>query len=268
MGTEDLQRNFEGYLNTSLLWYNAEVYGLQQYDLKEPVSPLFTEQIINYLRLGKLVERFVFHQLHDDPFCTILTENIQIQDGKRTIGEMDALLTHKKIPIHLEIVYKFYVYDPNVGNDELSHWIGPNRKDSLIQKLDKLKEKQLPLLYHPKTQSLIGDLGLTLKEIKQQVVFKAQLFLPLHQGEILFSVLNPNAVEGFYVKKNEIEQFKTAQFYIPEKTNWLMAIDKSVIWLNYDDFTIQISKSLDRKMAPLCWLNQNGVLSKFFVVWW
>jgi len=62
-------------------------------------------------------------------------------------------------PIHLEIIYKFYLYDPSIGLTQLDHWIGPNRRDSLVKKLTKLKQKQLPLLYHPLiTQLLISRL--------------------------------------------------------------------------------------------------------------
>src|SRR5690606_23106204 len=124
------------------------------------------------------------------------------QDGKRTIGELDALLMTEIGPVHLEIVYKFYLYDPDEGQTELSHWIGPNRKDNLLQKLKKLKEKQFSLLYHSKTQPLLDNLGLILDEIKQQVLFKAQLFLPLGHQNTVFFQLNPACVKGFYLKIN------------------------------------------------------------------
>ena len=268
MDTDDLQQNFRGYLNTPNLWQYAEVYDMQQYDFGESTSKKFTDKVAKNLRLGKLVERFVFQQLSDKDASDILAENIQIQDGKRTIGELDALLMTTYGPVHLEIIYKFYLYDPNVSNDELSHWIGPNRKDSLLQKLDKLKEKQLPLLYHPKTQPVLEDLELSITEIKQQVLFKAQLFLPLNLQKTPFLKLNPKCVQGFYVTLDKLYQFKTAQFYIPEKINWLMEVNDNVQWLDYDDFTSDVAVWLDKRMSPLFWMKNNGILQKFFVVWW
>lgn len=268
MDKEDLQRNFQGYLNTPVLWHGADVYDLKQCVLKEYGSVLFTGKVSDNFRLGKLVERFVGDQLIHNTSYDILAENVQIQDGKRTIGELDALLMSNAGPIHLEIIYKFYLYDPDDGNDELSHWIGPNRKDSLLQKLDKLKNKQLPLLYHPKTQLLLKELELDIDEIKQQVLFKAQLFLPLNTHGDLFFALNPKCVEGFYLKTEELHKFKSAQFYIPKKINWLMAVDDDIAWMNYDEFRTEVTDWLDKKMAPLCWLNNHGALSKFFVVWW
>lgn len=268
MEKDNLQRNFEGYLSTPRLWQDAEIYGLQQCVLSKTSLRNFSVINAGNLRLGKLVEQFVFHQLSDDDSCSIIAENIQVQDGKRTIGELDALLMTESGPVHLEIIYKFYLYDPEEGPTELSHWIGPNRKDSLLQKLDKLKEKQLPLLYHPKTQSLLDDLGLSTSETIQQVLFKAQLFLPLDHQNIEFNQLNPACVKGFYVKMDNLELFKTGQFYIPEKINWLMDVHDDVKWINYDDFLIKLNPLTNKKLAPLCWLKQHGKYSKFYVVWW
>ena len=91
-------------------------------------------------------------------------------------------------------------------SDPLRYWIGPNRKDSLIYKLDKLKDKQFPLLYKPETQSYLESLGLKISEIQQRLVFKAQLFLPLKFFEIDISPLNPNCVNGFYLSYSEIDE--------------------------------------------------------------
>ena len=268
MDTEDLQRNFEGYLNTPLLWQGTEVYNFQQCVLRDSLPQPFNERINTHLRLGKLVERFVSQELSQSNVCEILAENIQIQDGKRTIGELDALIMLNNKPIHLEIIYKFYLYDPNEGHDELSHWIGPNRKDSLLEKLDKLKNKQLPLLYHSKTQPFLERLKINRHQIEQKVLFKAQLFLPLDYDDQIFFLLNQECVEGFYLKKENLYKYKTSKFYIPKKINWLMPAHPDVEWLDYTEFTSEIDLYLDKKMAPLCWSDSNGGFQKFFVVWW
>lgn len=268
MEIEDLQRNFEGYLNTSLLWKNSEVYDLKQYVLQPQRVQKFEEKVAHNLRLGKLVERFVSHHLTADDSIEILSENIQIQDARITIGELDALLMTTDGPVHLEIIYKFYLYDPDLEESELSHWIGPNRKDSLLQKLDKLKNKQLPLLYHPKTQSYLENLGLDVTKITQKVLFKAQLFLPLQQKELSFPKMNPECVQGFYIKCTELDLFEDCQFYIPEKMNWLMQVHVDVKWLDHQIFSQDVSVWLNKKLSPLSWMKQDGKLHKFFVVWW
>lgn len=268
MDLNNLQRNFEGYLNTPLLWCEDDLYGLEPYILRNSSPEPFEEHLGHHLRLGKMVERFVFHQLADDLSCTMLAENIQIQDGKRTIGELDALLITETGPVHLEIIYKFYLYDPDEGDTEISHWIGPNRNDALVQKLSKLKEKQLPLLYHPKTQPLLERLDLNLAEIKQEVLFKAQLFLPLDFKDAVFHKLNPACLIGFYIKKAQLHRFKNAQFFIPEKRDWIMNSHENIAWLDAVDFTTEVTTWLDKKRSPLCWVKEGESIQKFFVVWW
>ena len=142
------QQHYQGYLNTPLLWENHTVLGLEQFEFPRSTVNSSNEIIQVIPPLGKLVERYVSVELQQNKDVKILLENAQIQNQKITIGEIDCILTLHEQPIHLEIIYKFYLYDPNIGHTEVDHWIGPNRNDSLLQKLHKLKDKQLPLIYN------------------------------------------------------------------------------------------------------------------------
>ena len=144
--TKQIQQHFDGFLQTPCLWKNNAVFDLQQFEI-EPKSSAINIEIDKKLRLGKYIERFVSFQVSEDKNCKIISENIQIQQDKITLGELDCILLKEMKPIHLEVVYKFYLYDDTLGETEIDHFIGPNRKDSLFEKLTKLKEKQLPLLY-------------------------------------------------------------------------------------------------------------------------
>jgi hypothetical protein len=53
----------------------------------------------------------------------------------------------------MELAYKFYLFDPSISSEPINNWIGPNRNDSLQEKLEKLKTKQFPLLYHKLAKS-------------------------------------------------------------------------------------------------------------------
>ena len=153
--SKDIQLQYQGYFHTPLLWKSEPLFGLKQLELSNCDETVFNEVISANLRLGKRVERFVSHELKQYDAVKILKENIQVQHKKLTIGEIDCLLKRNDKPIHLEIIYKFYLYDISVGTTELEHWIGPNRNDSLISKLTKLKEKQLPLLYSHHTTPIL-----------------------------------------------------------------------------------------------------------------
>ena len=199
----------------------------------------------------------------------ILLENAQVQHDKRTVGELDCILMQDGVPIHLEIVYKFYLYDITVGLSEIDHWIGPNRNDTLLKKLTKLKEKQLPLIYSEYTKPILADLELEVKNIKQQVCFKAQLFVPYKVALPEFKLLNKNCINGFYIHYSEIKQLSDSKFYIPKKVDWLLEVQTHINWLNFETFSKKIQEMINQKTSPLCWVKYpNGTVKKFFVVWW
>ena len=269
LNTKEIQLQYEGFLNTPQLWENKEVYKLQQFKLPNIKTPSFNGVLQKNQRLGKRVESFLSHQLQQDALIKILVENTQIQNKKITVGELDFLINYYKNPIHLEVIYKFYLYDASVGKTELEHWIGPNRRDCLVSKLNKLKDKQLPLLYNIFTKPLLTKLNLQLEKIQQQVLFKAQLFIPFQTKNFEVKPLNSECIKGFYIHFNELQQFKTCKFYIPTKLNWLQEIKSQTKWQNFEQFSKIIKVFFNQKSAPLCWLKHpNGETEKFFVVWW
>ena len=263
-----LQKRYEGFLKTPSLLLNSTLFGLNPFKISS-TSHHITYAIDERLRLGKYVERLVTFELTQHQNISVLAENIQIQKGKTTIGELDCLLYRNDKPIHLEIIYKFYLYDTTVGTTEIEHFIGPNRKDSLIEKLTKLKEKQLPLLYSNTCKSYLDELGLNPKDISQQVYFKAQLFVPYHTLDIQLKTLNPDCVVGFYMKLNELELFEGCKFYIPKKKDWLVLPHTNVNWLNFNAFKTIITDYNVRKFSVLFWMKfSSGEIKKVFFVWW
>ncbi|MFV9549866.1 DUF1853 family protein [Algibacter sp. PT7-4] len=263
-----LQKRYEGFLKTPCLWKNNTIFNLQQFEITTNFNKI-NVAIDNNLRLGKYVERLVSFQLKQQNNITVIAENIQIQDGKTTIGELDCILLKDKNPIHLEVIYKFYLYDSSVGSSEIEHFIGPNRKDSLIEKLTKLKRKQLPLLHHDVCKPYLNALNLNAKTLNQQVYFKAQLFVPFDSLNITLKTLNTNCVVGFYINQNELNQLEHCKFYIPSKKDWLLLPQAHANWLNFNAFKLVTKNYFEQKFSALCWVKfNNGELKKMFLVWW
>jgi hypothetical protein len=268
LSSKQIQQQYRGFLQTHRLWKNNAVVGLQQFEIEQKAIA-FDLDIDTKLRLGKYIERFVSFQLQQENGIEIISENIQIQRGKITLGELDCLFLKDKKPIHLEIIYKFYVYDISVGNSEIAHCIGPNRKDSLVQKVTKLKEKQLPLLYSSECKSYLKKLNLNNSEIEQQVYFKAQLFVPFAMQDVQLKTLNQDCIVGFYINQKELATFNDCKFYIPTKKNWLLQPHTQVNWKSFIAFEKEVSEILLKESSPLCWMKHpNGKISKFFLIWW
>ena len=266
--TTILRKRYEGFLHTSYLWKSDSVFGLKQFEIESYSSEIHIT-IDPSLRLGKYIERFVSFELKQQNKIEVLAENIQIQKDKITIGELDFLFRKNKSSFHLEVIYKFYLYDDTVGGSEIEHFIGPNRKDSLIEKLNKLKEKQLPLLYSKECQPYLEKLGLEAASILQYVYFKAQLFLPYSHQNIKLKTLNNACVEGFYINHNQLLEFKACKFYIPSKKDWLLIPNTNVTWLNFEAFKNTTKDYLKNEYSTLCWIKfKNGAIKKMFLVWW
>ncbi|MGB5323298.1 DUF1853 family protein [Lutimonas sp.] len=266
--SKNIQLQYQGYLDTPLLWNDDALLGLKQLELDKQATSHFYESIADQLLLGKRVERFVNAELEQIENIEILLENAQVKNKKTTIGEIDCILKQDGIPIHLEIIYKFYLYDSSVGDTEIDRWIGPNRKDSLVKKLHKLKSKQLPLLYNTYARTVLNKVNIDPAHTLQRVLFKAQLFTPF-QENVAFNLLNKECLSGFYIHFPEIQQLSNCKFYIPIKVDWLTEVQSNTDWLSYLEFEKIISALIAEKRAPLCWIKfPNGIMQKFFVVWW
>jgi hypothetical protein len=269
MNSKEKNLQYLGYTNTPLLWKNRSILDLKQFVTTQIGSLDYSTDPSKKYRLGHLVEQFVFHEFEQNDAIQLLAKNIQIKNTQQTIGELDCILKSDGMPIHLEIIYKFYLYDESVGHSELEHWIGPNRKDSFIEKLSKLKNKQLPLLYKPETEKLLDELHLKASDIQQKVYFKAQLFVPYQILGKPLRLINNACIAGYYTNYKLLESICDYQFYIPHKLDWLTQPHNAVNWLNYIDGQQEVMRFIDQEKSPLCWLKSpKGILQKVFVTWW
>ena len=109
--SKNIQLQYQGYLKTPLLWEDHDLLGLEQLKLSPANTTHFDQNIANQMLLGKRVERFVHEELKQQENVQILIENVQIQNQKITIGEIDCMLRQNSTPIHLEIIYKIYLFE-------------------------------------------------------------------------------------------------------------------------------------------------------------
>ena len=156
-----------GFLNTPPLWKDHDLFDLLQFPFPDPpVTELLNSRVeipgleTNFV-LGKRMEIFFDHLLKNSEKYEVIGKNLQIFQGKLTLGELDFLIKNMENNTfhHIELVYKFYVYDSSYEN-ELERWIGPNRRDSLLQKIEKLNQRQFPILFKPESKKLLSELNL------------------------------------------------------------------------------------------------------------
>ena len=267
--SENNYNRFIGYNKTPFLWESDNVNQLDQFKIDFKEINRISLDSINFTRLGKLVEQFVFIQLQQNKSISIIAQNLQIIVDKVTIGEIDCLIKYLNKFIHLEIVYKFYLYDEHIDTGDLDHWIGPNRKDNLVFKLNKLKKKQLPLIHHFKTKELLQKINLNPELIDSMVFFKAQLFVPKKLTDNTFKIINNKCIIGYYIGMSEYKSLSDSEFYMPSKLDWLTEPHHNVNWMSKINFTPYLEAEINQCRSPLCWIREKkSILKKIFIVFW
>ncbi len=265
-------KHIHGFLGTPPLW-KQEQFGLKQFVIPEIDLTTFTPQPIpEKLRLGHQIEH-IFHQLleHSNAY-DVLAHNIQVKKGNNTLGELDFLIRFRESGqlLHLELTYKFYIIDPTIP-EPIHRLIGPNRKDAFFTKLEKTKQKQLPLVYTKEGIEILQTLNIDPSKLQQEVLFLGQLFIPYNTNLPLITPLNPACIVGFWIQIQDFTSlnFKQHQYYIAQKNAWIHIPHINVNWVSYFDILIQIQEKHLQKRTPIVWIKkEDGIIEKCFIVWW
>lgn len=199
----------------------------------------------------------------------LLAANLQIHGEKKTLGELDYIVRNLQTDevLHIELACKFYLYDENAGEVAEQKWIGPNRKDSLYEKLEKLKHKQFPLLQTSETSKVLTSLGIP-KPTSQELCLKALLFLPKELSAEVFPKHVKDCIVGHYLKQNDLVEEVDAKYAIPLKKEWLLPIDSITDWHHFSEINVLIGEQLKVKKSPLLYKKTPHNLERFFIVWW
>lgn len=249
---------------------DQSVTGIKAFDLSElNITSECEFPLPTNLRLGHLVEKIVSELIQSSNNYKVHYENVQLIDAQKTIGEIDFIIEEINLNkfIHLELAYKFYLYDPSISTKPFSNWIGPNRNDSLEKKLEKLKSKQFPLLRTDLAKSKFKTIEI--ENISQALCFLVSLFIPFGYQEYIDPSYN-KAVKGYYLNYKQFVSLNniSKQYYLPSRTEWGIAPNDNEIWADFDGVVSSIHHQINQSQCILCWQKFNGTFSSFFIVWW
>jgi len=269
-----MDKAYHGFLNSQLIW-NGSAFGMTQFKL--PISSIdFSDLplVPRDRRLGHQAE-FVYLQLLNA--CSefeVIAHSIQLIDGKRTLGELDFIIQNveTKVVLHIELTYKFYILDKSVS-EPIHQIVGPNRKDAFAYKLNKTRDKQMPLLYSKPGKVVLKELGLDISNINQMVAFYAHIFVPYDDRSFDIGNLNKNCLAGYWVTRSQVqlEEFKSYSYYRPTKSEWLHIPHYEVEWKSYKGIMDVVTASLDEKRSVMLWKLDESVsklpssLERFFI---
>ncbi len=261
-----------GFINTPPLWENKQ-FDVQQFEFPTlELHTFYPKAIPQNLRLGHQME-YVFKQLIEySEAYEIVLYNLQINQAEKTLGEIDFILKDKTKDklIHVELTYKFYIIDPEIP-DPIRSLIGPNRRDSFFEKIEKIKNRQFPLLHSEAGAKALHDNNIDHSKLEHHCCFKAQLFQPFGKSPIDIGTLNKDCVVGYWLRFDDLNKpaFVNATFYMPTKSEWGIEPTDQLPWKSHKETMVDISEQLKQKRAPMIWLKKsNSDFEKLFVVWW
>ena len=195
---------------------------LHQLD-KDP-NPLlsYLEQLSSH-RVGRYFEALIHFWLEHLTEFKDIASNLQIKDGKRTLGEIDFLFRGNKQIIHWETAVKYFLQlTPNCQEHE---FIGPNTSDNLASKRERLFKKQLPRSTQENLNRELDNLTES-DSIQRQAFVKGWLFYrELYETDNdCLSTLNPHHLRGFWIRHHQEElpeQTEDALWAVLTKPYWL-----------------------------------------------
>ena len=137
----------------------------------------------------------------------------------------------------------------------------------MIQKLEKIKTKQFPLLYHQCAKSEFNTLEI--KDLSQKLCLLVSLFIPYkYKGSF-----HPNyqkAIKGYYLNNEKFIRFDHSgkSYYLPQKKEWGIHPSENENWTDFKGIEKEMDISIKEKQALLCWQKSADSYLVFFIVWW
>ncbi|ARN70969.1 hypothetical protein BST91_04550 [Nonlabens tegetincola] len=282
----DTYKRFEAFFTTRNFW-KGNLSGMEQFaldsldfsHLKESTSKIDLPNIPPNTVLGKRAEYFFKFCVEQSKNYDVLLSNEQIFSNKETLGEIDYILQNKITgkQLHVELVYKFYIYDPcakgksNLLDDsrvkELSRYVGPNRRDTFLKKLHRLQQHQLPLLYRKETRKTLEKLDINVDALKQQVCFLAHVFIPQNHWNKPFPFINKACISGYYLDYNAFAKaYSSHTYFLPHKHLWKSHAHELEVSYNHSTILPIVQESLKRGYAPMLWKQvAEDSFERFFV---
>lgn len=258
------------FIDDPILKIASEKYPFKNFDFLGEVIDKNEFALPKHLVLGMQAEASFEAYLKQSKHYGLLTANLQINADKQTLGELDYIvrnLTTNRV-IHVELACKFYLYDHHAGTSEEEKWIGPNRKDSLFDKLEKMKLKQFPLLYKNETIEKLKALQIEIPD-EQQLCLKAFLFIPKKSHSKNFRCNYSDCLVGTWIKHIDFsEEDKTAIYAIPDKKQWLLPMEEIENWFTFPEMEKLVEIHIQNKKSPLLYKKTRTKMERLFVVWW
>lgn len=210
-----------------------------------PITPLLEPKRRLGLYFEQLWQLLISHQFNQ----TIIAANRQITHAGTTLGALDLLsyCNQQNTYFHYELAVKFYL-EAKLSDAE-TKWIGPNSRDRLDLKLDRLLHHQLPLAIDPRARVQIDQWlvnqampSLDSATLEQKLVMKGWLFQHYRasRGLETSALVNQHCCHGRWLHYREMKHWLDQ--LEQQDSHWLLL--PRLYWLSPASCPIELAKNL------------------------
>ena len=161
--------------------------------------------------IGTYFESLWAFYLLSHPSYELIAKNLQANSKTRTEGEFDFIVFDKENEhyIHQEIAIKFYLGFSKQNHHDFSDgkniWLGPQCKDRLDLKMDKMLNSQINLSNKDSGKQALRSINIDPDacNIKTQLIIKGYLFYPPNPSVIAPNICNQNHLRGLWFTLDE-----------------------------------------------------------------
>ncbi len=173
--------------------------------------------------IGRYFERLVQEWLSTQESVSKLVSNLPVRSATATLGEVDLLFAAHGKSYHWELAIKFYL---GTGDRlSCSSWFGPQGRDRLDLKLNKLETHQLRLLETPEGKAAATKHGHA--STSSYALIKGYLFHPFADWAAGLRPVPPEVnakhAHGWWLHHRDLEQVRdrSQHWTCLRKADWL-----------------------------------------------
>jgi len=207
-------------------------------------------------RVGRYFEHLVLFWLREIRGLEIIASGLQVQDGTRTVGEIDFVFRDTHGKQHWETAVKFFLHCPTGSS---SDYPGPNASDNFERKMARLFDKQLRL-----GESVFPDITRRRAFVRGRMFYHPDVGEPTERPKRLAA----DHQRGVWIRESELswlERQEPARGCIANKPQWLAPPVDPQKLVPVRELIAQLTQHFERSRHPVL-IMLPGTVDQMFVV--
>lgn len=208
-------------------------------------------------RVGRYFESLVLFWLQEICEFQIVASGLQVQDGTRTVGEIDFVFRDGAGTLqHWETAVKFFLHCPRQSESDFP---GPNASDNFERKMTRLFEKQLRL-----SESVFPEVTTRRAFVRGRMFYHPDVGEP----ETLPERLSADHQRGVWIRESELEWFEpyqAASGCVASKPHWLAPPVEASELIAVPELVRHLRQHFEQTRYPAL-VMLPGVVDQMFVV--